>query len=160
MILWCLKLKLGLKLLDKVMLKCCQNPELGWKLEFLIIVPNRSFPDNLYQKCFLYSLVCAIKSHGHRVLDLWVMIFLVKRCLAEISGQQHSENGPFAPFYNLNWFDLWISKMWVVTLSSCSQKFGIFGYWFFSYEFLFRTASFYLVGILNSLWGLTCNCIC
>jgi hypothetical protein len=28
------------------------------------------------------------------------MIFLVKRCLAEISGQQHSENGSFVPFYN------------------------------------------------------------
>jgi hypothetical protein len=28
MILGCLKLKLGLNLLDKVMLKCCQIPEL------------------------------------------------------------------------------------------------------------------------------------
>jgi hypothetical protein len=41
MILGCLKLKLGLKLLGKVMLKCCQNPELGRKLEFLPIVPKR-----------------------------------------------------------------------------------------------------------------------
>jgi hypothetical protein len=30
------------------------------------------------------------------------MIFLVKCCPAEISGQQHSENGSFAPFSNLN----------------------------------------------------------
>jgi hypothetical protein len=40
------------------------------------------------------------KSHGHRVLNFRDMIFLVKRCLAEISGQQHSENGSFAPFSN------------------------------------------------------------
>jgi hypothetical protein len=40
MILGYLKLKLGLKLLDKVMLKCYQNPELGRKLKFLPIVPK------------------------------------------------------------------------------------------------------------------------
>jgi hypothetical protein len=27
------------------------------------------------------------------------MVFLVKLCSAEISGQQHPENGPFAPFF-------------------------------------------------------------
>jgi hypothetical protein len=53
MILGYLKLKLGLKLLDQVILKCCQNPEIGRKLEFLPIVPKIICPDNLQQKCSL-----------------------------------------------------------------------------------------------------------
>jgi hypothetical protein len=62
-------------------------------------------------KMFLISYFVLSKSHGHRVLNLWDMIFLVKRCLAEISGQQHSENGSFAPFSNMMLFNLWIPKL-------------------------------------------------
>jgi hypothetical protein len=35
-----LKTEVRIKLLDKVMLKCCQDSELGRKLEFLGIVPK------------------------------------------------------------------------------------------------------------------------
>jgi hypothetical protein len=37
-----LKTAVRVEIVDKVMLKCCQNPELGRKLEFLPIVPKRT----------------------------------------------------------------------------------------------------------------------
>jgi hypothetical protein len=52
------------------MLKCCQNLELGRKLEFLHIV-QKEFDQRIYTKnvsCIAYFVLS--KSHGHRVLNL------------------------------------------------------------------------------------------
>jgi hypothetical protein len=73
-------------------------------------------------KMFLIAYFVLSKSHGPRVLNLRDMIFLVKCCSAEISGQQHSENGPFAPFSNLIWFDLWVPKMLLRYLSTSCRN--------------------------------------